>query len=259
MNITTNLDGEQVTILNVTGNETSQSIVYIDSSNNIKVKNKPLDWSRKSTFATSAISMNLNIVSSVSGLSGISGKDGQRIICFDPSFPSNGVEFEWNSSTSLWLPMKGQYLIDVGPTSAQPYVYQISAASTSTIRQKIGTIPGNLITTGRLIYADAIVETSTSSSSFLTIGFNMTNLPVGTSFATTAASTRVYSRDGGPLVNVEGSQIFGSFLRQLGSGGSTSTISVDLTNNVDVYVVISSPVVGVVYTIRRGYVKVGGE
>lgn len=54
MNITTNLDGEQVTIINVTGDESSESIVYIDSANNIKVKNVPLDWSRKITIATSA-------------------------------------------------------------------------------------------------------------------------------------------------------------------------------------------------------------
>lgn len=90
MNITTNLDGEQVTIINVTGDESSESIVYIDSANNIKVKNVPLDWSRKITIATSAES-NYPIVTS-----------GGDYIFNGPIYSKKKVLASTRISTNLW-------------------------------------------------------------------------------------------------------------------------------------------------------------
>lgn len=53
--VQTTLDGESVKIINVTGSEKNTSIAYIDSSGNLKVKIKPVDWSLTQSLSTSAI------------------------------------------------------------------------------------------------------------------------------------------------------------------------------------------------------------
>lgn len=52
MKISTVLDGEQITIINVTGDVKNQAITYIDSNNILRVKVLPIDWSRKLIFGT---------------------------------------------------------------------------------------------------------------------------------------------------------------------------------------------------------------
>lgn len=50
--MTANLDGEVVTIVNVDGNDFEVKISYIDSSGNLKTKQKKVDNSRILTIAT---------------------------------------------------------------------------------------------------------------------------------------------------------------------------------------------------------------
>ena len=52
--VQTTLDGESVKIINITGSEKNTSIAYVDSSNNLKVKIKPVDWSLSQSLSTSA-------------------------------------------------------------------------------------------------------------------------------------------------------------------------------------------------------------
>ena len=199
------------------------------------------------------------VAQSVAQMQSAAGVAGQRCLCLDPLLPAAGVECEWDATAAMWVPIRGQYLVDVGPTVGQAYFAQFTPASTSTVKTKIGTIPKNLVATGRQIYVEAVVEANGAAASFLSFGFNTLTAPTGAGFSGSAASTRVYSRDGAPIINAEGSGAVASTLRQLASGGATSTLAVDFAADVDVYVVVSSPVVGVQYTIRRASVKVGGE
>ena len=53
--MTINLDNETVTLVNVDMNDFDVKISYIDSSGNLKVKQKKVDWSRQLTIATGVI------------------------------------------------------------------------------------------------------------------------------------------------------------------------------------------------------------
>lgn len=53
--MTANLDGEVVTIVSVDGNDFNVKISYIDSSNNLKVKQKKVGWERELIIATGVI------------------------------------------------------------------------------------------------------------------------------------------------------------------------------------------------------------
>lgn len=62
--VQTTLDSESVKIISITGSEKNTSIAYIDSSGNLKVKVKPVDWSMSQSLSTSAISTGPTITSS---------------------------------------------------------------------------------------------------------------------------------------------------------------------------------------------------
>lgn len=53
--MTINLDNEMVTLVNVDMNDFEVKISYIDSSNNLKVKQKKVGWERELTIATGVI------------------------------------------------------------------------------------------------------------------------------------------------------------------------------------------------------------
>lgn len=71
------LDGETVNIVNITGSEKNTSISYVDSSGNLKVKVKPLDWSLAQSLSTSSTQLNIysNGIIQTDGLLQLNGVD----------------------------------------------------------------------------------------------------------------------------------------------------------------------------------------
>src|SRR5574343_636594 len=61
--VQTTLDGELVKILNLTGSEKNTSIANIDSSNILKVKVKPIDWSLTQSLSTSSVANGIQYTS----------------------------------------------------------------------------------------------------------------------------------------------------------------------------------------------------
>lgn len=70
MKIQSTLNGENVTIINITGDSKNQNIVYIDQNNNLKVLNEPLDWTRQKTIDGSGNSIQSDSIPSYQLLSG---------------------------------------------------------------------------------------------------------------------------------------------------------------------------------------------
>jgi len=78
--VQTTLDGEQVKIINVTGSDKNTTIAYIDSSNNLKVKVKPVSWEDFSSVQNKSLSTgSYEITSNVNSFSDVS--QGTGLMC----------------------------------------------------------------------------------------------------------------------------------------------------------------------------------
>ena len=201
---------------------------------------------------------------SVSQMNGWRGTPGQTCRAFDANLPARGVLFDWYKSGSdeHWEPRRGEYLVEKFSPNGADYVDEWTADSTATKKILIGTIPANMARAGiTVLEADGIVETSAGCASFLSAVYAYdNNLPQGAAFATGAASSRGLAGYGYSKVQCEG--VAGSVatgVRQMSMTGAvvTAVRACDFSADIPVYLAILSPVVGVVYRVRRSWVKVG--
>ena len=105
--VQTTLDGEPVKILNVTGTEKNTSIAYVDSSNNLKVKVKPVSWedfdvTQTKSFGSNATNVSIpdSSFSSFSALSAIPVSDRvvNKVYKIKHSEVKTPIEVMWDGS-----------------------------------------------------------------------------------------------------------------------------------------------------------------
>lgn len=204
------------------------------------------------------------IISSASELSAFGGYIGQTLVCKDQNFQKEGAIFDWEPSLSAWEIRPGQYISQNYPTSSDSvFVFSATSADVGLTKLiKIGTIPANIAHSGRTMFnADAIVEANSGvPSTFLSILYlSGNNLPLGAQFSVSTSSTRSMFASNALGVQCEGSSLIADKVRQLGgnNNGSPTTIVVDFTKDVPVYIAIITPTSGVNYTVRRSWIKTG--